>query len=161
MVAARHFEGPKECSSACLGLGSCVRSCPVSAIRVVDGLARVDPQRCTGCGKCVASCPKGLITLVPSSSQWYVACNSQCLPEEKGKYCSVACTACGECSRLSTSWEFSQRENLAYASQSIPADGPGAGAWASIAARCPTGAIVRSGFENQTKNEQQEVEKKN
>jgi signal transduction histidine kinase/iron only hydrogenase large subunit-like protein len=35
---------------------SCVRACPAKAIRVVDGLAAVVPERCLGCGNCTVVC---------------------------------------------------------------------------------------------------------
>lgn len=45
----------------CTGCGACVEPCPVGAIALVDGQARVDEQACTGCGTCVDVCPEGAI----------------------------------------------------------------------------------------------------
>ena len=57
------FGGPGTCTYGCLGLGDCVAVCPNRAIQVVNGVARVDPQRCVGCGLCAKNCPAGAITL--------------------------------------------------------------------------------------------------
>lgn len=45
----------------CTGCGACVEVCPVGAIALVDGKARVDEELCTGCGACVDACPEGVI----------------------------------------------------------------------------------------------------
>ena len=50
--------------TACVACGCCVRVCPLSAIRIWNGItARVDADRCVGCGKCAAECPATIITL--------------------------------------------------------------------------------------------------
>lgn len=36
----------------------CVRVCPVKAIRITEGQARVDAERCIVCGTCVRECPQ-------------------------------------------------------------------------------------------------------
>ena len=38
---------------------TCVRECPVKAIRIMDGQAEVIPERCIGCGNCVKVCSQG------------------------------------------------------------------------------------------------------
>lgn len=35
---------------------TCVRECPVKAIRIINGQAEVMPERCIGCGNCVKVC---------------------------------------------------------------------------------------------------------
>ena len=45
----------------CTSCGACVEVCPVEAITLVDGKARVDEELCTGCGACVDACPEGAI----------------------------------------------------------------------------------------------------
>jgi electron transport complex protein RnfB len=53
-----HFQGDKGCKYGCLGLGSCVKSCPVDAISYTDdGLVRVDPKTCIGCESVSPSVP--------------------------------------------------------------------------------------------------------
>jgi NADPH-dependent glutamate synthase beta subunit-like oxidoreductase/NAD-dependent dihydropyrimidine dehydrogenase PreA subunit len=56
--------GSKECPIGCIGLGSCVKSCPFGALSMGDdGLPVVHEDICTGCGTCVRTCPKGIIAL--------------------------------------------------------------------------------------------------
>ncbi len=38
---------------------TCVRECPVKAIRIVDGQAEVVAERCIGCGNCTIVCSQG------------------------------------------------------------------------------------------------------
>ena len=47
----------------CTGCGACVEVCPVGAIALVDGKARVDEELCTGCGACVDACPESAIPM--------------------------------------------------------------------------------------------------
>jgi len=46
----------------CTGCETCVESCPVEAIKMVDGKAQVDPDTCVDCGQCVDACPTQAIT---------------------------------------------------------------------------------------------------
>jgi len=45
----------------CNGCGGCVSVCPVKAISMVEGKARVDPFQCSGCGACIPVCPQEAI----------------------------------------------------------------------------------------------------
>lgn len=47
----------------CVGCKRCERSCPFGAIKVIDGVAKVDETMCKGCGICVASCPAHALDL--------------------------------------------------------------------------------------------------
>lgn len=47
--------------SRCTGCGACVEVCPVGAMTLVDGKARVDEETCTGCEVCVDACPEGAV----------------------------------------------------------------------------------------------------
>lgn len=98
-AALRVAGGPKACQFGCVGLGSCEKACPFGAIKVVDGVAKVDSEKCTACKKCVAACPQHLIDIVPDKLQTHVNCASK----EKGvgvtKVCTVGCIGCGMCVR--------------------------------------------------------------
>lgn len=47
----------------CRGAGQCVAVCPEKAIRMVDGVAEIDPVLCDGDGICIPACPNGAIRL--------------------------------------------------------------------------------------------------
>ena len=44
-------------SEKCGGCGACAASCPVEAIKEVDGKMAIDAATCVDCGGCAASCP--------------------------------------------------------------------------------------------------------
>jgi len=48
----------------CAGCGVCEDVCPVEAIRVSDGVARIDQNRCNECEACVEACPNEAILMV-------------------------------------------------------------------------------------------------
>jgi NAD-dependent dihydropyrimidine dehydrogenase PreA subunit len=48
----------------CAGCGVCEDVCPVEAIRVNDGVARIDQVRCNECQACVEACPNQAILMV-------------------------------------------------------------------------------------------------
>jgi uncharacterized Fe-S center protein len=52
---------PKVKARRCTGCEICTRWCPPSAISMVNGKARIDPQRCIGCGECLSVCSEGAI----------------------------------------------------------------------------------------------------
>jgi iron only hydrogenase large subunit-like protein len=41
----------------CKGCTNCIKLCPVEAIRVHDGKAKIIEERCIDCGECIRSCP--------------------------------------------------------------------------------------------------------
>ncbi len=48
----------------CAGCAFCAEACPVGAISLVGGTARVDQKRCTDCEACVEVCPTGAMLAV-------------------------------------------------------------------------------------------------
>jgi iron only hydrogenase large subunit-like protein len=64
---------------------TCVRDCPVKAIKIVDGQAEVITERCIACGNCVKVCSQGAKTFYKSKDSVTELLNS----EEK----VVACVA--------------------------------------------------------------------
>jgi Na+-translocating ferredoxin:NAD+ oxidoreductase subunit B len=139
-TAAELNGGPLRCKDGCMGFGSCVGSCPLDAIRIEGGVAVVNPARCTGCGACLPSCPTGVLSLIPRSQSWYVACASRREPPSRSRDCSAACTGCGECRDRSIRGEFSIESALARENPTAES-----GRWEEIAECCPAGVIIRAG----------------
>lgn len=52
--------GSRRCD-ANEGCKACVMACPIAAIEIDSGRARVQKTRCVGCGLCVLACPTGAI----------------------------------------------------------------------------------------------------
>lgn len=48
---------------------SCVRNCPVNAVQIKNGQARILHSRCINCGKCVKSCPQNAKVVIDSKSK--------------------------------------------------------------------------------------------
>ncbi|AFS77808.1 4Fe-4S ferredoxin iron-sulfur binding domain-containing protein [Gottschalkia acidurici 9a] len=49
----------------CVGCGTCVKACPMKAIKIVDGIfAEVNQDKCVGCSKCERECPASIIEIV-------------------------------------------------------------------------------------------------
>jgi Na+-translocating ferredoxin:NAD+ oxidoreductase subunit B len=108
------YGGGKVCRFGCLGLGSCIKVCPVDAIeKTGTGLVRVDPDLCISCEKCVEICPTGVMQMVPYSADRIVACNSTDKGGVVRKYCSVGCIGCKKCEKASPEGGFVVENNLA------------------------------------------------
>jgi len=105
--------GPKKCEYGCIGLGTCVASCPDNAISLVDDVAVVDHERCSGCHACLASCPKGILVTVP----YYADVNVPCSSREKGsiirKICDIGCLGCRICEKICQHKAIAMKDNLA------------------------------------------------
>ena len=63
----------KRCAkvgSLCVACGTCVRSCPRSAISIWKGVvAKINLNKCVGCGICASDCPAGAIDIVNRNIQ--------------------------------------------------------------------------------------------
>lgn len=130
------FGGLKECPSGCLGLGDCVAACEFGAIKVVNGVAKVDRNACVACGACAKACPKGLIRIAPESNQVICFCHNTQKGAEARKACSICCIGCKKCETICKFDAVHVENNLAYID---PEKCKNCGMCAKA---CPTGAIV-------------------
>jgi len=56
-------------SDKCIGCQICVAECPVGAIEIINGVARIDPEICIGCGKCAEVCPVEAVNFKKNSAE--------------------------------------------------------------------------------------------
>lgn len=91
--------GVSSCAYGCMGFGDCVQACEYGAVRICNGLAKIDPQLCKACGKCVTACPKGILSLVPVKKTAVVRCSSCARAKDVMAVCKVGCIGCGKCTR--------------------------------------------------------------
>ena len=107
------YGGNKVCKYGCLGLGTCLRVCPVEAIYYdADGLVWVNKELCIACGRCVEVCPTGVMQWVPYEADLVVACSSKDKGARVRKYCKVGCIACKICEKKSPEGGYKVEENL-------------------------------------------------
>lgn len=138
--AKMHFDGDKGCKYGCLGLGSCVKSCPVDAIDYTgNGLVVVDPDKCIGCEICVAVCPTGVMKMIPADADWFVACNSRDSAKVTKSLCTAGCIGCRICERKFPDAGFVVTDNLSILEYT---DNTGEGREAAAAA-CPPKCIIK------------------
>jgi Na+-translocating ferredoxin:NAD+ oxidoreductase RNF subunit RnfB len=107
------FGGYKECAYGCLGFGDCADACPFDAIKIVDGLPKINIKKCTACGNCVKACPKNLFILAPLEKNYYIACSSKDPGAVTIKACKVGCIACGKCIKACPVSTIGIKDNLA------------------------------------------------
>lgn len=101
------YGGNKACKTGCLGLGSCIRVCPVDAIDYdEENLVWVDKDKCIGCGNCITVCPTGVMQFIPYNADVIVACNSRDKGPLVKKYCKVGCIGCKICEKRSPEGGF-------------------------------------------------------
>ena len=60
-------------SDLCNGCGVCVPICPVNAISMQNGKAKVDAFQCTGCGACIPVCPQEAIDFKNATAKQIIA----------------------------------------------------------------------------------------
>ena len=131
----------KRCKFGCVGMGSCVASCPFDAIHMSDGgIPVVDADKCTACGNCVRACPRDLIELHPVSHGTFVYCKSQDAGPIARKVCSKACISCQICVKAAAKDEnpeaVTMQGNLAVVTAEPYAAKPEYGV------KCPTSAYT-------------------
>ena len=131
--------GDKACAYGCLGLGTCVESCPFGAMRMdTDGLPIVDEEKCTACGMCVTACPRGIMKLIPVNQKIFIGCVSQDKGKAVKQVCAVGCTGCTLCANPKTtpSGSIKMNGNLPQIMNVIAED------LVNAVQKCPTKSFV-------------------
>lgn len=105
--------GPMACSFGCVGFGTCVKACHYDAIRVIDGVAKVDKEKCVGCMACARVCPHHVITAVDYDKDVYIPCNSHAKGAVTVRGCSQGCIGCGLCMKICPEQAIRIDRNLA------------------------------------------------
>ena len=54
----KRLRGQLQCDGSCDGCGACAAVCPVGAVSVADGKAKIDYSKCVFCGRCVEACAR-------------------------------------------------------------------------------------------------------
>lgn len=108
------YGGQLQCKYGCLGFGDCANVCNYEAIKVVDGVAKVDRDKCVGCAKCAKICPSSVISLIPYDTKVTVNCHNL----EKGaisrKKCAASCIGCMKCTKVCETGAISVENFLAH-----------------------------------------------
>ena len=140
-VAARQlFGGQSACAYGCIGFGDCAKACPNGAIRIINGIARINTAVCTGCGMCAGTCPNKLITVESDTIKTVVGCSNPEGGAAVRKVCKQGCIACGRCQRECPAEAILIEGNLAKIDY---AKCNGCGHCAEI---CPTKCIQQASF---------------
>lgn len=105
--------GPLSCKYGCLGFGTCVKACKYDAIRIVNGIAKVNEDRCVGCMACAAVCPRKLIVPVEPARNVVIACASLAKGAVTTRGCTVGCVGCGLCRKICPQEAITIENNLA------------------------------------------------
>ena len=107
------FNGHMACPFGCLGFGDCAAACPVGAITVEEGAARIDPDKCVGCGLCKQVCPKKIIHLYHEAEKPVVMCSNHKSAADTRKECASGCIGCRKCERNCPVQAITVRSNVA------------------------------------------------
>lgn len=54
---------PKVAEKICNGCRFCLKSCAHEAIAIIEGKARIIPEKCVGCSRCITACPQKAINI--------------------------------------------------------------------------------------------------
>lgn len=133
--------GSKACEFGCMGLCTCVHSCPNQSASICKetGASIIDMEKCVSCGACVAACPKKIIGRIPKSAKLYIACSNLTKGKSVMDVCSVGCIACGKCERNCPTGAIKLSNNLAAIDYDVCVG------CMKCAAECPRGCILPLG----------------
>lgn len=145
---ANLYSSYQACIYGCLGFGDCAEVCPVSAIKVENGLARVDVNKCIGCGLCVEACPRKIIKLIPLESDYLisVACSNKDKAKEVKEVCKKGCIGCGLCVKFGPREGFKLDGNLAVVNPEKLGE-YGEEEWSYAIEKCPSKVIIKEKLE--------------
>lgn len=134
--AKMFYGGNWACPYGCLGLGDCKAACAFDAIRIIDGVAKVDRTKCVACEACMKACPNGIISMVSKKKMVYVACSSMEKGAKTRKTCTSGCIGCKKCEKVCKFDAVKVENNLASIAYDKCVN------CGLCAKECPTGAII-------------------
>ena len=62
-MAQHSTVAPKVAENLCNACGVCLRSCAHDAISIIEGKARILPDKCVGCSRCITACQQKAINI--------------------------------------------------------------------------------------------------
>lgn len=111
---AHMIGGHKQCGYGCLGLGTCVDTCPFEAMAMDEnGLPIIYEDKCTACGNCVRACPRDIIILTGDEYGVHIRCRSLAKAKPTRDACGVGCIACRRCEKECPVDAITVEDNLA------------------------------------------------
>ena len=134
--AKMFYGGQWACPYGCLGLGDCFNVCKFDAIRIVNGVARIDRDKCVGCGACDDTCPNNIISMVNKKNLVFVACKSMEKGAKTRKTCENGCIGCMKCQKTCKFEAIKVENNVAQVDLEACKN------YGLCEKECPTGAIV-------------------
>ena len=134
--AKMFYGGQWACPYGCLGLGDCFNVCKFDAIRIVNGVARIDRDKCVGCGACDDTCPNNIISMVTKKNLVFAACKSMEKGAKTRKTCENGCIGCMKCQKTCKFEAIKVENNVAQVDLEACKN------CGLCEKECPTGAIV-------------------
>ena len=134
--AKMFYGGQWACPYGCLGLGDCFNVCKFDAIRIVNGVARIDRDKCVGCGACDDTCPNNIISMVNKKNLVFVACKSMEKGAKTRKTWENGCIGCMKCQKTCKFEAIKVENNVAQVDLEACKN------CGLCEKECPTGAIV-------------------
>jgi electron transport complex protein RnfB len=79
---------------------------------MVDHFPVVDLEACVGCGTCVRTCPKHIIELMPMNARIWVPCSTKDPGKTVKGLCGVGCISCKMCVKACPAKAVSLEDNV-------------------------------------------------